>query len=150
MTSTLADFWRMIWDLDCPTIVMVTKLEENCKVCGESNCHCSCYWKCGVCYPPPPSSQKKCERYWPSCGTTTYGNVQVTITDALNHAEYFIRTFSISLVSAIPYSAYTLWVFNFVNFKSFVKLFQQNFCIIIEQHAQSQNYFLESSKSSHL
>ncbi|CAI8013028.1 Receptor-type tyrosine-protein phosphatase F [Geodia barretti] len=69
-TTTLADFWRMVWELDCPTIVMVTKLEEE--------------------------DKRKCEQYWPSYGSTTYGNVQVTLKEAENLAEYSIRTFSIT------------------------------------------------------
>jgi len=30
--STFPDFWRMIWELDSPTIVMVTNLKEEDKV----------------------------------------------------------------------------------------------------------------------
>ena len=52
--------------------------------------------------PPPspsPPVQVKCNQYWPSYGSTTYGNVQVTLKEAENLAEYSIRTFSVSPVS---------------------------------------------------
>ena len=41
----------------------------------------------------------KCHQYWPSYGTTTYGNVQVTLKEVENLAEYSIRTFNVSPVS---------------------------------------------------
>ena len=34
--STFADLWRLIWDFDIPTIVMVTNLQEDDKVCGPT------------------------------------------------------------------------------------------------------------------
>ncbi len=49
--------------------------------------------------PPPP--QVKCHQYWPSYGTTTYGNIQVTLKEVENLAEYSIRTFTVTPVSAL-------------------------------------------------
>ena len=73
MPSTFADFWRMVWEYDCPTIVMVTNLQEEDKV--------------------------KCHQYWPSYGSTTYGHIKVTLKEVENLAEYSIRTFSVTPIS---------------------------------------------------
>ena len=45
--------------------------------------------------------QVKCNQYWPSYGTTTYGNVQVSLKEVENLAEYSIRTFNVSPVSGV-------------------------------------------------
>ena len=42
--------------------------------------------------------QVKCNQYWPSYGTTTYGSLQVTLKEVENLAEYSIRTFNVSPV----------------------------------------------------
>jgi protein tyrosine phosphatase len=73
LPSTFGDFWRMIWENNSNTIVMMTKLEER--------------------------NRLKCDQYWPVKGTETYGNVmQVSLLDVTDLAFYSIRTFVISPV----------------------------------------------------
>ena len=43
----------------------------------------------------------KCHQYWPSYGTTTYGNIQVTLKNVENLAEYSIRTFNVTPVGGL-------------------------------------------------
>lgn len=69
LQDTFADFWRMCWELRSATIVMMTKLEERTRI--------------------------KCDQYWPTRGTDTYGAMTVTITDVQELATYCIRTFQI-------------------------------------------------------
>lgn len=39
LPDTFADFWRLVWEQHCPTIVMMTKLEERNRVSNTvSNC----------------------------------------------------------------------------------------------------------------
>jgi protein tyrosine phosphatase len=74
LPATYADFWRMIWEQQTCTIVMMTKLEER--------------------------NRLKCDQYWPSKGTEVYDNVmQVTLVDQTELATYTIRTFVISPVN---------------------------------------------------
>ncbi|XP_034180771.1 tyrosine-protein phosphatase Lar isoform X5 [Osmia lignaria lignaria] len=70
LQETFGDFWRMCWELRSSTIVMMTKLEERTRI--------------------------KCDQYWPSRGSETYGLMTITITDVQELATYCIRTFQIS------------------------------------------------------
>ena len=73
LPATCGDFWRMIWEQQTHTIVMLTKLEER--------------------------SRLKCDQYWPSRGSQTYDNVmQVTLMDCQELATYTVRTFVLSPV----------------------------------------------------
>uniref|UniRef100_UPI0037E98738 protein tyrosine phosphatase receptor type Fa isoform X3 n=1 Tax=Semicossyphus pulcher TaxID=241346 RepID=UPI0037E98738 len=69
LQETLSDFWRMVWEQRTCTIVMMTRLEEKSRV--------------------------KCDQYWPSRGTETYGMIQVTMQDTLELATYSLRTFAL-------------------------------------------------------
>ncbi|XP_063235458.1 tyrosine-protein phosphatase Lar isoform X2 [Bacillus rossius redtenbacheri] len=69
LQETTADFWRMCWELRAATVVMMTKLEERARV--------------------------KCDQYWPSRGTDTYGAMTVTVSDVQELATYCIRTFQL-------------------------------------------------------
>ncbi|XP_078733019.1 receptor-type tyrosine-protein phosphatase delta isoform X3 [Lampetra fluviatilis] len=69
LPETFADFWRMVWEQRSSTIVMMTRLEERCRV--------------------------KCDQYWPARGSETYGLVQVSLVDTLELASYAVRTFTL-------------------------------------------------------
>lgn len=68
---TVNDFWRMIWEKNVYTVVMLTKCNEQGRV--------------------------KCEKYWPS-GTTHYHNISVTITAEITMESWTIRDLSIKNV----------------------------------------------------
>ncbi|XP_077297678.1 tyrosine-protein phosphatase Lar isoform X3 [Arctopsyche grandis] len=70
LQDTFADFWRMCWELRTATIVMMTKLEERTRI--------------------------KCDQYWPSRGTDTYGQMSITMSEMQELATYCIRTFQVS------------------------------------------------------
>lgn len=42
--------------------------------------------------------QIKCDQYWPSRGTETYGMTQVTLLDTIELATFCVRTFSLHKV----------------------------------------------------
>ena len=44
--------------------------------------------------------QIKCDQYWPSRGTETYGMTQVTLLDTMELATFCVRTFSLHKVSS--------------------------------------------------
>ncbi|XP_041117348.1 receptor-type tyrosine-protein phosphatase epsilon-like isoform X3 [Polyodon spathula] len=67
--ETVADFWRMIWEQKCATIVMLTNLKER--------------------------KEDKCDQYWPDQGCWTYGNVRVAVEDFTILVDYTIRKFCV-------------------------------------------------------
>ncbi|CAM4497200.1 unnamed protein product [Leuciscus chuanchicus] len=69
MPDTFSDFWRMVWEQHTANIIMITKLEEK--------------------------SRNKCDQYWPSRGTETYGLMQVSLLDTVELATYCVRTFAL-------------------------------------------------------
>ncbi|XP_054878869.1 receptor-type tyrosine-protein phosphatase alpha isoform X2 [Poeciliopsis prolifica] len=73
--ETVNDFWRMIWEQNTATIVMVTNLKER-KEC-------------------------KCAQYWPDQGCWTYGNIRVSVDDAVVLVDYTVRKFCIQQVGDV-------------------------------------------------
>ncbi|XP_036072642.1 receptor-type tyrosine-protein phosphatase delta isoform X27 [Oryzias melastigma] len=69
LPETFGDFWRMIWEQRSAVVVMMTKLEERSRV--------------------------KCDQYWPTRGTETYGLIQVSLLDTVELATYCVRTFAL-------------------------------------------------------
>ncbi|XP_041711751.1 receptor-type tyrosine-protein phosphatase V isoform X2 [Coregonus clupeaformis] len=67
LRSTMADFWRMVWEQNVRIIVMVTALTQKYMVL--------------------------CDEYWPMAqGTVSYGVVQVTTVSRKRGPDYFITT----------------------------------------------------------
>ncbi|XP_069827673.1 receptor-type tyrosine-protein phosphatase U isoform X5 [Dendropsophus ebraccatus] len=62
------DFWRMVWQEHCSSIVMITKLVEVGRV--------------------------KCSKYWPDT-TETYGDIRITLLNTETLAEYTVRTLAL-------------------------------------------------------
>ncbi|XP_042628929.1 receptor-type tyrosine-protein phosphatase S-like isoform X5 [Cyprinus carpio] len=77
MPDTFSDFWRLVWEQHTANIIMITKLEEKSRM------------------PSYFFSKNKCDQYWPSRGTETYGLMQVTLLDTVELATYCVRTFAL-------------------------------------------------------
>ncbi|XP_043971152.1 protein tyrosine phosphatase receptor type Db isoform X13 [Gambusia affinis] len=77
LPETFGDFWRMVWEQHTANIIMMTKLEEKSRM------------------PSYFFSKVKCDQYWPTRGTETYGLIQVTLLDTVELATYSMRTFAL-------------------------------------------------------
>ncbi|XP_078574737.1 receptor-type tyrosine-protein phosphatase S-like isoform X4 [Branchiostoma floridae x Branchiostoma japonicum] len=67
--ETLSDFWRMVWEQNTATIVMVTNVKEKNKV--------------------------KCSQYWPDTGSQKYGDITVQSEETSTLVDYVIRTLTL-------------------------------------------------------
>ncbi|XP_067875836.1 receptor-type tyrosine-protein phosphatase H-like [Heterodontus francisci] len=89
LPSTVADFWRMIWEQKSEVIVMLTN-------CVELN-------------------RVKCEHYWPLDYTPcTYGDITVTVTSETILADWTLRDFIIKEVGSsetrsVSHFHFTVW-----------------------------------------
>ncbi|XP_048473649.1 receptor-type tyrosine-protein phosphatase H-like isoform X6 [Rhincodon typus] len=89
LSSTLEDFWQMIWEQKTGVIVMLTNCMEGGRV--------------------------KCERYWPLDYTPcTYGNIAVTVSSETILSDWTIRDFSIkqtgsSEIRSVSHFHFTAW-----------------------------------------
>ena len=69
MRKTTVDFWRMVWQERCQTIMMLANLVEGDKI--------------------------KCHKYWPETGTQSFGPFNVIITGQQILADYTTREFTV-------------------------------------------------------
>ncbi|KAL2763701.1 receptor-type tyrosine-protein phosphatase T isoform 3 precursor [Daubentonia madagascariensis] len=88
MQETVKDFWRMIWQENSASIVMVTNLVEVGRHPAE---HTVGKATLGRAASP---GMVKCVRYWPD-DTEVYGDIKVTLIETEPLAEYVIRTFTV-------------------------------------------------------
>ncbi|XP_068703641.1 receptor-type tyrosine-protein phosphatase F-like isoform X3 [Montipora foliosa] len=65
---TFDDFWRMVWEKQSSTIVMLTNLQERHKL--------------------------KCHKYWPD-EAQDYGDISVMLVKSEHYSDYIIRTFNV-------------------------------------------------------
>uniref|UniRef100_A0A8C1ZR94 Receptor-type tyrosine-protein phosphatase alpha n=1 Tax=Cyprinus carpio TaxID=7962 RepID=A0A8C1ZR94_CYPCA len=91
--ETVNDFWRMIWEQNTATIVMVTNLKER-KEC-------------------------KCAQYWPDQGCWTYGNIRVSVEDMMVLVDYTIRKFCIQQVRSTEKPQRLVTQFHFTSWPDF-------------------------------
>ncbi|XP_071395777.1 receptor-type tyrosine-protein phosphatase eta-like [Centroberyx affinis] len=87
LPATVNEFWRMIWEKNVQTLVMLTRCNEQGRV--------------------------KCERYWPS-DTKHFGNITVTTTSEIPLEDWTIRDFDIKNVKtaetrSVRHFHFTAW-----------------------------------------
>ncbi|XP_056651077.1 receptor-type tyrosine-protein phosphatase epsilon isoform X2 [Monodelphis domestica] len=69
LPHTVEDFWRMVWEWKCHTIVMLTEVQER--------------------------EQEKCFQYWPAEGSVTHGQIHIelksdTISEAISVRDFLV------------------------------------------------------------
>ena len=69
LPDTSDDFWRMVWEQKCATIVMLTKEREGGKI--------------------------KCHRYWPTNGASNFRQYQIILHAVNEYPDYILREFKI-------------------------------------------------------
>ncbi|EDO48187.1 predicted protein, partial [Nematostella vectensis] len=69
LAETCRDFWRMVWEQNSRTIIMLTNLKERCR--------------------------DKCAQYWPSRGSLSYEDITVTLDSVTELTPYIVRTLSV-------------------------------------------------------
>ncbi|NXT39836.1 PTPRJ phosphatase, partial [Pelecanoides urinatrix] len=87
LPNTIEDFWRMIWEKNIYSIVMLTKCVEQ--------------------------ARTKCEQYWPDKESKSYGDIIVTMVSEIVLPEWTIRDFTVEK-SNTPES-HTLRQFHFTS-----------------------------------
>lgn len=86
LPNTVGDFWRMVWEQNSRTIVMMTQLEERGRV--------------------------KCVQYWPSRDSVTYHGIVIMASEVEELAYYSIRTFRLQYnneIREVKQFQFTAW-----------------------------------------
>ncbi|XP_048256314.1 multiple epidermal growth factor-like domains protein 6 isoform X10 [Haliotis rufescens] len=87
LPSTVTDFWEMVWENQCPAIVMLANVMED----GRERCH----------------------QYWPDKGVSEFGDWSITCLDICQLADLTIRTLSVQrkhgVSKQVKHIHYTVW-----------------------------------------
>jgi len=88
LSSTMVDFWEMVWQQRVDVVVMVTRLVER--------------------------GKNKCVQYWPSEGSAVYGDVEVTAAGQCQGRYYVLRELALAntkeqLSRTIYHYQFTAW-----------------------------------------
>ena len=73
MSTTLSDFWRLVWEQKVGVVVMITNIVEQ--------------------------GKKKCSQYWPETGWEVYGLVSVTLVEESVQVDIQLLPLIISLAT---------------------------------------------------
>ncbi|XP_021257118.1 receptor-type tyrosine-protein phosphatase eta isoform X3 [Numida meleagris] len=87
LPNTIEDFWRMIWEKNIYSIVMLTKCVEQ--------------------------ARTKCEQYWPDKQSKSYGDIVVTMVSEVVLPEWTIRDFNVE--NADTLESHTVRQFHFTS-----------------------------------
>uniref|UniRef100_A0A669R137 Receptor-type tyrosine-protein phosphatase eta n=1 Tax=Phasianus colchicus TaxID=9054 RepID=A0A669R137_PHACC len=87
LPNTIEDFWRMIWEKNIYSVVMLTKCVEQ--------------------------ARTKCEQYWPDKQSKSYGDIIVTMVSEVVLPEWTIRDFNVE--NADTLESHTVRQFHFTS-----------------------------------
>ncbi|NXW65000.1 PTPRJ phosphatase, partial [Eurystomus gularis] len=87
LPNTIEDFWRMIWEKNIYSIVMLTKCVEQ--------------------------ARTKCEQYWPDQQSKSYGDIIVTAVSEIVLPEWTIRDFTVEKANTAE--SHTVRQFHFTS-----------------------------------
>ncbi|KFV11950.1 Receptor-type tyrosine-protein phosphatase eta, partial [Tauraco erythrolophus] len=87
LPNTIEDFWRMIWEKNIYSIVMLTKCVEQ--------------------------ARTKCEQYWPDKQSKSYGDIIVTTVSEIVLPEWTIRDFTVEKSNTLE--SHTVRQFHFTS-----------------------------------
>jgi len=88
MENTIRDFWKMIHDRQCASIVMLCEVMEDGKVSFSAY---MCNYMLLLNY-----LQEVCAPYWPESGAFTYGDMTVTNVNTSEAKEFTTRVFKVT------------------------------------------------------
>ncbi|XP_028968675.1 tyrosine-protein phosphatase 99A [Galendromus occidentalis] len=89
MPSTFDDYWRMVWEQRVHVIVMITNLIER--------------------------SRRKCDQYWPSEGSCSYGQIQVKFVSEDVMSTYTVRQFIVRHLKQKKVGERTIVQYHYTN-----------------------------------